>query len=353
MISAAASGREERRPLETLRTLAGLKYKMMNWLQPARITERVVLRVLVLGFALVVLLLSAAGLIAVRSARAIEVAAAQGRQHLAAARLLNELQAGQNTIASILHQLTPGRTARDRQAMARELDAADRMLAKVAANAAGTPEDSRWRELDRAVREFSAGVRAALQRGSALTPADLDALLTLDDRVVAMEQELLRASEGRMETTERRIEAESRDLAANSRLLLGACLILSVACAMLTIRLVRASIRKIENQASELSRVSWHMLQSQESLARRFSHELHDELGQSLAAVRANLSAGTPAEWAARRADCVQLVDESIANVRELSQLLHPVILDDFGLDAGLRWLSEGFAQRTGIATEY
>jgi signal transduction histidine kinase len=39
--------------------------------------------------------------------------------------------------------------------------------------------------------------------------------------------------------------------------------------------------------------------------------------------------------------------------VRELSQLLRPVILDDFGLDAGLRWLTERFSERTQIVTEY
>jgi signal transduction histidine kinase len=102
-----------------------------------------------------------------------------------------------------------------------------------------------------------------------------------------------------------------------------------------------------------LSRVSWHMLQDQESLARRFSYELHDELGQSLAAVKANLSHSVVSDWPSRRADCLQLVDGAIANVREMSQLLHPVILDDFGLDAGLRWLVDGFAQRTGLATAY
>jgi signal transduction histidine kinase len=45
----------------------------------------------------------------------------------------------------------------------------------------------------------------------------------------------------------------------------------------------------------------------------------------------------------------LNLVDESIANVRELAQLLRPVILDDFGLDASLRWLAEKFAQRTRL----
>ena len=47
------------------------------------------------------------------------------------------------------------------------------------------------------------------------------------------------------------------------------------------------------------------------------------------------------------------LVDEAIRNVRELSQLLRPIILDDFGLDASLRWLTERFTQRTGIETGY
>jgi signal transduction histidine kinase len=45
-------------------------------------------------------------------------------------------------------------------------------------------------------------------------------------------------------------------------------------------------------------------------------------------------------------------VDEAIANVRELSQLLRPVILDDFGLEASLRWLAEKFSQRTRVKVE-
>ena len=112
--------------------------------------------------------------------------------------------------------------------------------------------------------------------------------------------------------------------------------------------IVRKSIQRIEWQRDELNRVSWHMLQTQEDTARRFSHELHDELGQSLAAVRANLTHPSLMKEE-QRDDCLHLVDEAIANVRELSQLLRPVILDDFGLEAGLRWLTERFGQRTRI----
>jgi hypothetical protein len=109
----------------------------------------------------------------------------------------------------------------------------------------------------------------------------------------------------------------------------------------------------MEQQTDQLNRVSWHMLQTQEEAARRFSHELHDELGQSLAAIRANLTYRAETDTEQRRSDCVALVDESIANVRELSQLLRPVMLDDFGLEAGLRWLVEKFGQRTRIQVEF
>lgn len=327
----------------------------MAWFDQARITERLVLRALIAGFALVLALLGAAGLVALRGTRAIEHDATEvGREQLAMARLLNDVQAGQNSLAAILHQLAPGQDAPNRERVLLELDAADRALEGLAQSAGGTPESPLWQELERAVQEFSRGVRRAAEHHGTRLTADLAPLFDLHDRVVAVEQRLLAASEARVEQAERRMAAESRELAERSRLLLGACFVLALLCAGLTIAFAWTSLKKIERQASELSRVSWQMLQSQESMARRFSHELHDELGQSLAAVKANLNAPAAAgDWSTRRTDCLQLVDGAIANVREMSQLLHPVILDDFGIDAGLRWLTDGFAQRTGLDTEY
>jgi signal transduction histidine kinase len=326
----------------------------MPTLQAARFTERGLLRVLIGGFSLVVALLGLAGWVAVRSTRAIEADAAQvGREQLAMARLLNDVQAGQNTLAVILHQLAPGADAADREALLRELETADKALARAGEAASGTPEARLWHDLNVAAKEFSTGVRSAIHRGGSLPASELVPLFELHDKVVRIEQQLLETSEERMASMERRIETESRNLASNARILLGACLTLALLCAVLTILFAQRSIRRIEWQASELSRVSWHLLQTQESAARRFSHELHDELGQSLAAVKANLTAANPQEWVRRRADCISLVDASIANVRELSQLLHPVILDDFGLDAGLRWLAARFQERTGIRTDY
>jgi signal transduction histidine kinase len=118
--------------------------------------------------------------------------------------------------------------------------------------------------------------------------------------------------------------------------------------------MVLALIRKMEWQTAELGRVSWHMLEDQEATARRFSHELHDELGQSLTAIKTNLTAlESDGPNGKRLEDCLRLVDDAIGNVRQMSQLLRPTILDDFGLDAGLRWLGEGFSARTGIPVEF
>jgi two-component system sensor histidine kinase UhpB len=96
------------------------------------------------------------------------------------------------------------------------------------------------------------------------------------------------------------------------------------------------------------------LLEKQELLARRLSHELHDELGQLLTALKTNFSrhsavCGDPA-WAG---DCAQLLKDSIRSTHEISQLLHPTILDDFGLDSALAWLCERFEERHHIEVRY
>jgi two-component system sensor histidine kinase UhpB len=118
--------------------------------------------------------------------------------------------------------------------------------------------------------------------------------------------------------------------------------------------MVAQLIRGLDWQTAELGRVSWHMLEDQEATARRFSHELHDELGQSLTAIKTNLAAIDGSEPSRGRVtDCLRLVDDAIGNVRQMSQLLRPTILDDFGLEAGVRWLCDGFAARTGIEVNF
>ena len=165
---------------------------------------------------------------------------------------------------------------------------------------------------------------------------------------------LLEAEYRKLNAAQDQIEHRTSHLRDISLIFGAASVLLALIFAVVTVRMVSQLIRRLESQTAELGRVSWHMLEDQEATARRFSHELHDELGQSLTAVKTNLSAlaasrDDASPPVARLADCLHLVDDAIGNVRQMSQLLRPTILDDFGLEAGLRWLAEGFAARTGI----
>jgi signal transduction histidine kinase len=319
-----------------------------------RITERNVLWGLILGFGLVVILLGLAGLVAVRDSRAIRQSATKlAKDQVLIARLLHEVQAQEDALALGLHRLTRDSTTEDRANRLKELELADKALANLAQQAGGTPQAEMWNRLASATQAFTQIATPTIARSGPIPENVLESLFTSHDGVVRIIHDLVLISTQHLTEVDEQMNRQLRDLADDSTVLLSTCFFLAALFAVATIAFVRKSIRRIEWQRDELSRVSWHMLQTQEETARRFSHELHDELGQSLAAVRANLTSKNNDEPEARKADCVHLVDEAIANVRELSQLLRPVILDDFGLDTGLRWLTEKFGQRVRVNVDY
>ena len=152
---------------------------------------------------------------------------------------------------------------------------------------------------------------------------------------------------------EARIEDQSEQLLDGLTWILGACLLFALVGSSLTIWTTNRAFHRLEWQAQELHQVSWHLVDSHEQIARRFSHEMHDELGQALTGLRGMVNRMTAGEVETSKTRMIEVLDEVLRDVRELSQLLRPVILDDFGLDAGLRWLTERFAQRTQIAVDY
>jgi signal transduction histidine kinase len=319
-----------------------------------RITESNVLRVLALGFLLVMTLLGAAGLIAVRQSQRIrQSVAALARDQLLIARLVHDVQMEENAMTEVLHQLAQLQPRQpDHAALLRDLDESDHQLARLSVEAQEAAGEELWRDLEASVKAFTREAHRVLKINASVPRENLESLFKHHDHVVGLVNKLIQASSDRLAAAEREIEQQSKELGDDAALLLGTSFILAAICALLTVGFMRKSLQRIRWQSDELNRVSWHMLQTQEEAARRFSHELHDELGQSLAAVRSNLTRGSTHDLDSLRADCLGLVDESIANVRELSQLLRPVILDDFGLEAGLRWLAEKFAQRTRIKVD-
>jgi signal transduction histidine kinase len=150
-----------------------------------------------------------------------------------------------------------------------------------------------------------------------------------------------------------RIETETQKLLDELTLILGLCFILALGGAVLTVWVTNRAFQRLTWQAEELNRVSWHLVQSHERISRRFSHEMHDELGQSLTGLKGMIKRANPQNVGELRGQMLTVLEEVMQSVRELAQLLRPVILDDFGLDAGLRWLTERFSQRTRIEVHY
>jgi PAS domain S-box-containing protein len=122
----------------------------------------------------------------------------------------------------------------------------------------------------------------------------------------------------------------------------------------------RVNQRTEELRAAEagLRVLSGRLMQLQDEERRRISRELHDSSGQALAALSMCLSmvqreTDKLSQRAARNlSDATRLVGELSQEVRTMSHLLHPPLLDEAGLESALRWFVEGFAQRSGIEVE-
>lgn len=317
------------------------------------ITNKNLIRILCLGFALVILVLLSAGVIGLRNAQAMHQSAARlSSEQRITAGLLQQLELEQSTMSDVIYRLLrrPGPAGED--AILGRLDQLDETLKKLREEDDEESAPEGWDEIVEATEDFSALARS-LTRNPQRDPQSLELLFQHHQRVQQLSDVILLANSRGAIADGKSLETQANSMVTVSLSLLAVCLGLAVLCAGLTLRFAATTLHQLDRQANELNRVSWQMLQGQEEAARRFSHELHDELGQSLAAVKANLIALAPGGFEERRADCIHLVDDSISNVRELSQLLRPVILDDFGLDAAIRWLCERFQQRTGVQVSY
>jgi signal transduction histidine kinase len=103
-----------------------------------------------------------------------------------------------------------------------------------------------------------------------------------------------------------------------------------------------------------LRELSARLLQLQDDERRRLARELHDSVGQTLAALSMNLSVVRAdierlTSTAANLTDSEGLVQEMSKEVRTISHLLHPPLLDEAGLASAVRWYVDGFSQRSKV----
>jgi two-component system CheB/CheR fusion protein len=124
---------------------------------------------------------------------------------------------------------------------------------------------------------------------------------------------------------------------------------------------LQTSNKKLEESESSLRELSIHLLHVQDEERRRIGRDLHDTIGQYVGALRMKMemlkpfvASGDPVRASRELDECTRLADQSINELRTLSYLLYPPMLEEMGLRQALLWYIEGFVKRSGIevATE-
>jgi signal transduction histidine kinase len=115
-----------------------------------------------------------------------------------------------------------------------------------------------------------------------------------------------------------------------------------------------AQLKEAESSARQLGA---QVLRMQDEERRRIARDLHDSVGQAVAILNMNLgqlsrSTNLSSLESAMVTDSKAIATAVSDEVRTISYLLHPPLLDDMGLPAALKWYVEGFSKRSGIATD-
>jgi PAS domain S-box-containing protein len=121
----------------------------------------------------------------------------------------------------------------------------------------------------------------------------------------------------------------------------------------------REAQRQLHNSERSLRQLSLHLLRTQDEERRRIGRDLHDSLGQYLAVLKMKLDSvasftGQEKTATAREIEeCIRLTEDSIKEVRTVSYLLYPPMLEEMGLESAIPWYLDGFSARSGISTAF
>jgi signal transduction histidine kinase len=121
---------------------------------------------------------------------------------------------------------------------------------------------------------------------------------------------------------------------------------------------IRKQAETLEAANRGLRELSSQLLRAQDEERRRIARELHDSTGQVLALLSMNLSSledeakAVSAEIGKALSENAKMVNQVSGELRTISYLLHPPLLDEMGLLSAVRWFAEGFEERSGIKVD-
>jgi signal transduction histidine kinase len=229
-------------------------------------------------------------------------------------------------------------------------------------------ERAQWRELQKQLDEYWDSMMPVLALEQ--RPSAVKARVVLRDEIIPKRETIIRISDGIHSVNKHAFELEADELfrvreGLRRRVWQTSTItvILGLGIAFLATRYAGRLERRIRDQHTqelhqkqELERLSSQLMQAQEDERRRIARELHDEVGQALTAIKLELaiaerSVPGPA-GVSHLAEARAITDRALHSVRDMSQLLHPSMLDDLGLPDTATWYLRGFSRRTGITSE-
>jgi PAS domain S-box-containing protein len=120
--------------------------------------------------------------------------------------------------------------------------------------------------------------------------------------------------------------------------------------------MLRSNQERLESEVAKrtaaLRQLSTKLMRAQDEERRRLARELHDSMGQYLAAMSMSLAAlvaDTPSIDKRRTDDLQNIIQLCLSETRTMSHLLHPPLLDEIGLNSAMKWFVEEFGKRSGI----
>jgi signal transduction histidine kinase len=241
-----------------------------------------------------------------------------------------------------------------------DLDDALRLEAQLAV-AARTPEQRQYLENSFAQFWDAANGAFSLVRGGDVNAARKQVRLALQPRQASLTNAVARLL---VENYESEGKASAQVLQIYDRVqrqvyfFLAATLAAILATGLYLIHSNRRLFERLASLSRQRSELARQLIATQESTLRHISRELHDEFGQTLTAVGALLSRAEKQmpDGSAVREELHEVRDiaqQTLENVRSLSQSLHPVMLDETGLESTVDWYLPMIERQTGIRVHY
>ena len=330
--------------------------------------DRLTIRaVLLAGFSLILVLWIAAGLDVFRRLNEVERRAAAVRARLMQAEDLLSAVRAHVLLGSVylrdalLDAPETGEQYRRRLEMTRA--AIREALAGYATLIETAGERETLNQLEKEIEEYWEALLPLVSWDSARRATEARRILR--ERIIPRREVIIRISERIRALNRTATEAQQAQIARLYSLVrrrvwelgLEVLLIAALVAAIVTRHAGRLE-RRILHNTRILHRLSAQLVRAQEDERRTIARELHDEIGQELTGVKVELSVAERALEAGTRvanplAEARAMTDRALQTVRNLSQLLHPPMLDDLGLVATLDWFVASFSRRTGIVAEF